>query len=395
MNYRIRYFEPATRTATEAVLAAVSADAAALQAKARGWLVLEVAPVAQPWRLLTYRIDVRLFCRELKTLLTAGMTIVEAVETLASRKHSHPNQSVYGAVLEAIQQGRPFSAALADSGFGFPLVLVAGIQASETSGRLTEALDQYIRYEDLMSESKRRVVSAAIYPALVIGFGLLVTLFLLGHVVPRFTQIYDDVAGQLSGLTHLIMWTGKLVGGYFGWIAAASALGLTGTAILLTRSAVRKIFLANLLRIPILLRFAESFQLARIHKTLSLLLQGGFPLMEALRLVQPLAFTGGLQQRVNKVRVAISQGAPISQVFAHHTLVDEVGERLLVVGERNGNLAQVLGSIADEGQRAFDTAVERITRIVEPLLIMTVALFIGAIVVMMYLPIFDLAGGVL
>jgi general secretion pathway protein F len=320
---------------------------------------------------------------------------VEAVETLAGRSHPHPNQAVYGAVLDAIRQGRPFSAALADSGFAFPLVLVAGVQASETSGRLIEALDQYIRYEDLMAESKRRVVSAAIYPALVIGFGVVVTLFLLGYVVPRFTQIYDDVAGQLSGLTHLIMWAGKLVGGHFLWILLACALALVGIALLLTRPAVQQSLLAQLLRIPALLRFAETFQLARIHKTLSLLLQGGFPLMEALRLVQPLAFTGGLNQRVKDVRNAISQGAPISQVFAKHHLVDEVGERLLAVGERNGNLAQVLGSIAEEGQRAFDTTVERITRIVEPLLIMAVALFIGAIVVMMYLPIFDLAGGAL
>jgi general secretion pathway protein F len=395
MNYRIRYFEPSTRAAAEAVLAAASADAAAVQAKARGWLVLDVAPVARPWRMLTHRLDVRLFCRELRTLLAAGMTIVEAVETLAGRSHPHPNQAVYGAVLDAIRQGRPFSAALADSGFAFPLVLVAGVQASETSGRLIEALDQYIRYEDLMAESKRRVVSAAIYPALVIGFGVVVTLFLLGYVVPRFTQIYDDVAGQLSGLTHLIMWAGKLVGGHFLWILLACALALVGIALLLTRPAVQQSLLAQLLRIPALLRFAETFQLARIHKTLSLLLQGGFPLMEALRLVQPLAFTGGLNQRVKDVRNAISQGAPISQVFAKHHLVDEVGERLLAVGERNGNLAQVLGSIAEEGQRAFDTTVERITRIVEPLLIMAVALFIGAIVVMMYLPIFDLAGGAL
>jgi general secretion pathway protein F len=395
MNYRVRYFEPSTRSAAEAVLAAASADAATVQAKARGWTVLEITPVAQPWRVLTHRLDVRLFCRELRTLLGAGMTIVEAVETLANRHHPHPNQAAYGAVLEAIRKGRSFSAALGDCGFAFPLVLVAGVQASETSGRLIEALDQYIRYEDLMAESKRRVVSAAIYPALVIGFGVLVTLFLLGYVVPRFTQIYDDVAGQLSGLTHLIMWAGKLVGNYFLVILAGLVGFMVGISIVIARPGVRQRLLAQVLRIPLLLRFAESFQLARMHQTLSLLLQGGFPLMEALRLVQPLAFTPDLNRRAQAARTAIGQGARISQIFAEQHLVDEVGERLLAVGERNGNLAQVLASVAAEGQRAFDTTVERITRIVEPLLIMTVALFIGAIVVMMYLPIFDLAGGVL
>lgn len=394
MNFSVRYFDPATRTAGASQIEAASDSAAAAMIAARGWTVLEVAPASVWLPRSAGKLDLRLFCRELRGLLNAGMTIVEALETLSGRAGKHPNTAAYQAVREKVREGRALSKALEETGLPFPLLLVAGVRASERSGRIAQALTEYLQYEELLRESRRRVVNAALYPLLVVGFGLLVTLFLLGYVVPRFTRIYDDFAGNLSPMTHVIMTMGRAVSDYLGWVLAALA-GLAAAVVYLGQvSAVRQWLLKQLMRVGWAARLAEAFQLARIHRTLALLLRGGFTLPEALHMAQGLATEPELLQRLNAAGQAVSEGRAIGQSFAAQRLVDEVGERLIAVGERSGGLDQSLEVIAQELQLQVDTLVERMTRLLEPILIFVVATMIGAIVVMMYLPIFDLAGGV-
>jgi general secretion pathway protein F len=160
-------------------------------------------------------------------------------------------------------------------------------------------------------------------------------------------------------------------------------------------NAVRDWALRQCLRIGWVRRIAEQFQLARIYRTLALLLRGGFPLPQSVRMARGLALESTLQSRLEQVEAMITEGQPIGASFAAQRLVDEVGERLIAVGERSGSLDQSLDAIAQELQLRVDTMVDRMTRLLEPILIFAVALMIGAIVVMMYLPIFDLAGGVL
>jgi general secretion pathway protein F len=394
VNFSVRHFDPVTRAAGQSQIEAASQDAAAAMIAARGWTVLDIAPSRSLSFNRTHRLDLRLFCRELRGLLNAGMTIVEALDTLSARAGKHPNTVAYQAVQSRVREGRALSKALEESGLPIPLLLVAGIRASERSGRIAQALTEYLQYEELLRESRRRVINAALYPLLVVGFGLLVTLFLLGYVVPRFTRIYDDFAGNLSPLTHVIMAMGRVVGSYLWWVLAGIAATAMSVLYFGQTRALRDWLLRQLMRVGWIARLAESFQLARIHRTLALLLRGGFPLPEALQMVHSLAAEPRLAQRIASARLSISEGQAIGRTFAAQRLVDEVGERLIAVGERSGSLDQSLDVIAQELQLNVDTQVERMTRLLEPILIFTVAVMIGAIVVMMYLPIFDLAGGI-
>ncbi len=395
MQFRIRHFDPASRTASESVIQAGSREAAASIISARGLLVLEVQNTRGVSFRSTGKLNLRLFCRELRGLLDAGMTIVEALEALSGRAGTHPNTQAYQAVMHKVREGRMLSMALEESGLPFPLILVAGIRASERSGRIGQALSEYMQYEELLRETRRRIVNAALYPMLVVGFGALVTLFLLGYVVPRFTRIYEDFAGNISPLTRVIMWLGNSVGGNL-WMILLALAGVLAAVIYFGRlNVVRDWMLRQCMRIGWVRRLAEQFQLARIYRTLALLMRGGFPLPQAVRMAGGLAIESTLHQRLEQLEAMITEGKPIGASFAMQQLVDEVGERLIAVGERSGSLDQSLDAIAQELQLHVDTTVDRMTRLLEPILIFTVALMIGAIVVMMYLPIFDLAGGVL
>ena len=393
MHFRVRYFDPVTRTAHRATIEASSIAAAGAMLADRGQTVLDVKPAVGLFAVRS-RIDLRLFCRELASLLKAGMTIVEALEALSARGGKHANVKAFQAVLRYLREGRSLSQAMEDCGLPFPPILVAAVRSSERSGRIAEALAEYLQYADLLRESRRRAINAAIYPLLVVGLGLVVTLFLLGFVVPRFARIYDDFHGDISVITRTIMTLAQFVS-HHGIESALTILGLACAAVALAlRPSARRLALATLLRVRWFAGLVEHMQLARIHRTIAMLLRGGFPVTEAVALAHGLAFEKGLSERLLRAKQQISEGGSIGASFSAQRLVDEVGTRLIAVGERNGQLDTTLDVIAQELQLSVDTRIERLMRLLEPLLIFGVALMIGAIVVMMYLPIFDLAGGI-
>jgi general secretion pathway protein F len=377
------------------VIDAADEQAATAMLSARGAVVLRISAAGVDISRKSARFDVRLYCRELASLLNAGMTIVEALTALVARAGTHPNVHAYGAVLGRLREGKVLSGAMEQSGLTFPSLLIAAVRASERSGRISDALSEYLRYEEMVRISRQRVINAGIYPLLVVLFGVIVCLFLLGYVVPRFSKVYDDFGGSLSLATQIILGIGIALNDYFWWFVFGLAAIIAATALASKRINWHNATIGLLLRFKWFEALSDRFQLARIFRTVAMLLRGGFPLVEALRMVSDLAFDPKLKRRLSAAAIAVAEGAPLGRSLGTQSLIDEVGLRLIAVGERNGQLNSVLEVVADEYQLELDNRIERMTRLIEPVLIFTVAVIIGAIVVMMYLPIFDLASGVL
>jgi general secretion pathway protein F len=377
------------------VIDAADEQAVTAMLSARGAVVLRITAAGVDISRKSARFDVRLYCRELASLLNAGMTIVEALTALVARAGTHPNVHAYGAVLGRLREGKVLSGAMEQSGLTFPSLLIAAVRASERSGRISDALSEYLRYEEMVRISRQRVINAGIYPLLVVLFGVIVCLFLLGYVVPRFSKVYDDFGGSLSLATQIILGIGIALNDYFWWFVFGLAAIIAATALASKRINWHNATIGLLLRFKWFEALSDRFQLARIFRTVAMLLRGGFPLVEALRMVSDLAFDPKLKRRLSAAAIAVAEGAPLGRSLGTQSLIDEVGLRLIAVGERNGQLNSVLEVVADEYQLELDNRIERMTRLIEPVLIFTVAVIIGAIVVMMYLPIFDLASGVL
>jgi general secretion pathway protein F len=332
-----------------------------------------------------------LFCREVNTLIQAGMTVVEAVDTLSARERLAGRQdSLAAELLQRLQQGTSLSNALEQLPAA-PPVLVAAVRAGERTSDLAQALSDYLKFDTLVEQLRRKVVSAAIYPALVTTLGVGISLFLLLVVMPNFARMYTNLRGGASGATGWMI-------GLSQWVSQHQAVTLIGIAIALLAlaywvwcGAARRQLLALALRLPWMRLRIEDFQLAMMYQALALMLKGGYPMTEALAVASRSALDARLTAALAKALARIEQGGAVAQSLADAQLCDEVGRRLMAAAERNGNFHLAADVVSRMHGERFELFVERLTRIVEPVLLMAVALMVGSIVVMMYLPVFDMA----
>lgn len=338
------------------------------------------------------RFQLPVFCDQLLTLLRAGIPVREALVTLAENEMRPESRQVIADVAAALAEGLPLSAALAREGGVFPALLVALVRASEKTGAIDDALERYAIYHRQVDELRSRLAAAVAYPALLVGIGGLVIAFLLFHVVPRFAQVYADVHGPLPLAARLLLMWGDWVHDH-GWITfLALAGGLGASALVLIRQGTRLWLARQMRRLPRLGDVLQRLAYARLYRTLGLLLQAGLPVTTALGLVLDLA---GSESRIPlaEAKAAVERGSRLSAAFAEHGLATAVALRLLRAGEISGQLGDMLGRVADFHDREIARTTELFTRLLGPLLMLAIGLVIGLIVVMLYLPIFQLAEG--
>jgi general secretion pathway protein F len=391
MQYRVRTFAPGEPSARDEVIEA--ADVAALRAslQGQGRMVLDAKPVSSGWRFKRQeRGRFALFCRELRTLVRAGMTVVEAVETLSARERSSGGQaSVSAALLVKLQQGQALSAALASLD-GAPAVLVAAVRAGERTSNLAEALDDFLRFDELVEGLRRKVISAAIYPALVTALGIGISVFLLLVVMPNFARMYQSLRGPGSGASAWMIRFSVLVSEHQGLVFGLLACSVAGLAYWAASGKMRRHGLRTARAVPWIRARMEDFQLAMLYQALALLLKGGYPMLEAMAVASQSALSDELQNALKSALADVERGGSVSQALAKAGLCDEVGRRLMAAAERNGDFHLAADVVSRLHGERFGLFVERTTRIVEPALLMAVSLMVGTIVVMMYLPIFDM-----
>lgn len=387
-DFSVRYLEPGGSAIVDVTMRA--RDAAGLRAalEAQGHVVIAISPRVQASEAAS--LDVAWWCRELGTLLRAGMTVVEAIETLAS---AHRGQhEVSARLLQALGQGQSLSSAMRTTG-AFPEVLLASVTASERTSTLPRALDDYLRYDEMLGAMRRRLVSAAIYPSVVVGLGILITVFLLVFVIPRFSTMYTSAPKALSGATQAVLWVSGVMREHLPLMASLLGAFLVLLAWAFSTGRLSRMLLALVDAIEPLRIQWTHFRLAKLFQSLALMYRGGYTIDEALEVALGLSLGPRLGQGLIRAREEIAQGKSASTALESAGLLDSVGLRLVVVGERVGSFDTVLQTIADRHAQAFSTFVERATRLVEPILMLLVALVVGGIVVMMYMPIFDMANG--
>lgn len=379
------------------LLEADDAGAAQQQAAALGYIVLSSAAVSGLQGFLEVRAPrrppVTLLCRELITLLRAGLNVVEGITALANRARagSAGRAAVYKELAGALQSGQALSVALTKSRTPFPGILVASVRASELTGTLLPTLERYVTYAERVDTLRKRLVNAAIYPSLVLAVAALVMLFLMGYVVPRFSVIYEDMGSELSRSTRWMVAWGHLVHDH-GLLLLAAAIGIVTAMIATLRNeSWRAAVLRRLFRTRVLGSRMEQFQLARLYRTLAMLMEAGVALLPALTLTRGMA-SEVLVPRMDAAIRDIGEGQPVAEVLQRQGLLDAIGWRLLSVGERSGDMGGMFDNVADFYEDDLGTWLDWVTRVAEPLLMTATGLVIGIVVLLMYMPIFELAG---
>jgi len=364
------------------------------QAESRGYTVLAVRHRAgrfAAWGGTDAHFPVQLFSQELLALLNAGLSLVEAIETLAEKERRGEFRTVLERIAAILREGRPLSTALGEFPSVFSTLYVATVRASERTSDLAPALARYVAYQSQLDAMRKRIVNASIYPLLLLTVGGLVTLFLLFYVVPRFGRIYEDRSAELPLFSRMLLSWGQLIEGHGVLVLGALAAAIIAAGFALRQPTVRAAIGDLLWRIPALGERAKLYQFARFYRTAGMLLRGGMPLVPALDMGRELLHPA-LRDRLAAARRAISEGRGVAQAMEAHGLATPVALRMLVVGEHGGNMHEMMERIAAFHDEELERWAERFTRIFEPILMAAIGLVIGAIVVLMYMPIFELAG---
>ena len=394
MQFLVKTLKPDAGIGITMLEATDRADAARLAA-VQGHAVLSVAraPLFQRLRApRSSRFPLLLFSRELLSLLGSGITIVEAIETLAEKESGPYVRQVLQRIVAGMRQGRSFSATLEDEPRDFAPLYVATVRASERTGGLGEALGRYVDYATQLEVLRGRLVSAAIYPVLLVAVSALVILFLMGYVVPRFSHIYEDMGGDLPFMSRLLLLWGQAVERYWQLLLGAAAVLVVvlvrGGARMLVQSVIRLLW-----RFPAAGERMRVYQLARLYRTLGMLLRGGIAIVPALDMVAGL-LSAALQARLANATRDIREGNTISRSFEAGGLTTAVALRMLRVGERAGNMGEMMERIAAFHDEEMARWAEWATRLIGPLMMLLMGLLIGGIVILMYLPIFQLADSI-
>ena len=369
---------------------------AAGQAQAQGYDVLSVK-ARQHWLRWPQtggaRFSLMLFSQELRALLDAGLTQVEALATMVEKERHPQNRNILQSIIDKLYEGHPLSHALQQFPEIFPPLYIATIHASEKTGDLDESLARYIDYQSRMDVVRKKIVSASIYPMLLLGAGALVTLFLMLYVVPRFSKVYEDIGSELPFFSRMLMQWGQLLETHRSLVLAVIAGGAAGAIYMVTRPGFRQWVMRMLWRIPAVGERIRVYQLARFYRTLGMLLRGGIPIVTALEMVSGL-LEQALRKQLALASDCIREGQPISYAMETYGLTTPVALRLLRVGEHTGGMGEMTERIANFYDEEMARWVDWFTRLFEPLLMAFIGLVIGGIVILMYFPIFELAGSI-
>lgn len=337
------------------------------------------------------RFPLLLFAQELHALLAAGLSVIESLDLLIEKEKAEMTRTVLQAVAVALRHGERLSAALSHQPQAFPALFVGILQAAEGTSDLPGSLARYVDYETRLAAVKQKVVSAAIYPVILVAVGGVVTAFLLGYVVPRFAQVYRGSGRPLPWASQLLLDWGAFAGahGLELGLAIASALGYGVWR--LRRHLRDGAWWRMLSIIPGTRPRFEVLEVSRFYLTLGMLLQGGLPVATGLQLARSV-LPADRRSAVDQVSLRITEGESLSDAFARAGLSTSVAERLLKVGERSGQLGAMLLRTAEFHEGETSRWIERFAKAFEPALMAAIGIVVGLIVILLYMPVFDLAG---
>ncbi len=332
--------------------------------------------------------------QEMLVLIRSGLPILQVLDTLVDRMEA-------GGLLNALQEIRSDvkgGSSLSDA-FGrfpqlFPQLYVASLRAGEQSGDLPITLGRYIEYQKRVEAIKAKVRSATFYPAILAIAVTVVLGFLLLYVIPTFTQVYADANIQLPFLTRMVIALANgLVSGLPFWLPGL----VIGLFLLRTyaRTARGAVLVDRLkLRLPFFGELLNEYALSTFCRTFATTLASGIPIVQSMQMARGTLNNRVLEKRLSGAVNRIQEGAKISEALEQEGNFPVIALRMIGVGETSGSLVDMLTDVSEYYEDEVERRLDRLTTIVEPLMMMTMGLLIGGIVVAMYIPIFQLAGTV-
>ncbi len=335
--------------------------------------------------------DIAIFARQLSTMMSAGVPLVQAFE-IVGRGHEKPlMQELILGVKSDVEGGSNLSQALAKRPKHFDELFVNLVDAGEQSGTLETLLDKIAIYKEKTEELKAKIKKALFYPTAVVAVAIIVTAILLLFVVPQFESIFSNFGADLPAFTQMVIGLSRWMQAYWFVFFASIGFGIVGLVKLKQKSKWFADLLDKLtLKAPVFGEILTKAAIARFARTMSTMFAAGVPMVEAMESVAGASGNAMFYAAIMKMRDETSTGEQLQASMRRTGLFPNMVVQMVSIGEESGSLDAMLGKVADFYEQEVDNAVDAMSSLLEPLIMVFLGVVVGGLVVAMYLPIFKL-----
>jgi len=335
--------------------------------------------------------DMVLFTRQLSTMISAGIPLVEALEILEDQVENKGFQHLIGTVVDDVRGGTDFSSALAKHPRVFSDLFVSMVRAGEVSGQLDEILVRLAEFNEATSKLRREIKSAMTYPIVSLVMVLSITIFLMVGIVPKFKEIFDSLGMELNALTRTILGISIWMRGNFVLMLGIVVATVVVLWLLATKTKQGRYYSDWLkLQLPIFGTLFQKVAISRFSRTFATLIKSGVPMLGALEIVSATTGNQIVSESIDAARESVRQGEPLAAPLEKSKVFPVMVVRMISVGERSGALEQLLEKIAEFYDQQVSATIEALTSLIEPLMIGTMGILVGTIVLSIFLPIIQI-----
>lgn len=334
--------------------------------------------------------DFVIFLRQFATLIRAGVGLVESIHTLAEQTENKQFRKALDEIEADIRSGIQLSEAAAKHRKIFEPLFLSMVKAGEISGNMEVVLERLAVFYEKSHYTKEKVKSAMMYPLVMLVLAVGVTIYLLTNVVPTFVGMFKSLNAELPAITKLVLSVSESLTGLWYIYLSALVLVIIGFRIFVTSTHGRKIMDYAKLKMPLFGKLFQKSSLARMSRTLSTLFSSSVPILQALTIVEEVVDNQVIGKAIGEARDSLRQGRPLSEPLRSSWVFPPLVTRMIAIGEETGSLETMLDKIADFYEAEVDNMVDRIKALIEPIMIVVLAVLIGTIVMAIMIPMFDM-----
>ncbi len=336
-----------------------------------------------------------IFTRQLATLIDAGLPLLRGLTVLSKQEKDPVLRSTINALADAVQGGSTFSESMAQHPRIFNKLYINMVKAGEVGGVLELVLQRLAEFQEKAQKIKNKIVSAMAYPVIVLFIAMAIMLFLLAFIVPKFEQIFNDMLNgkPLPELTQIVIAASNFIKNQW-YLLGGAVVGIVMVARMVAANPAGRQFLDRVaLKIPLFGDLSRKGAISRFSRTLGTLVTSGVPILQALNITRDTAGNSVVADAVTKVHDAVKEGESIVHPLEASGVFPPMVISMVDVGEETGQLPEMLLKVAEVYDDEVDNAVEGLTSLLEPIMIVMLALVVGTIVIALFMPLISIIQG--
>ena len=330
-----------------------------------------------------------LFGQELAALLKAGLPLLQSLDVMLERQQNPIFRRSLASIREKVKSGTALSEAFKAEGELYPPILAASVLAGERSGNLETMLRRFAQYMRLNLALRKKAISASVYPAVLLLLMLGLVFILVVQVIPQFQDFYADFDVELPLITRLLMTFSTTVRAHIGWVLLAGAVGFVALLWTVRREGAGVKIDRVLLRIPYLGHLMRMYATSQLARTLSSLLAGGLPLINAMEVAANSIGNRAMAEAIGRATPLIREGKSLTTALESTHMLENLALEMVKVGEQTGALGDMLTAIADFYDEEMDGRLATVLALVEPILLVVMAFVVAGMLLAFYLPLFE------